>query len=78
MSNKKSGHPPKVLPRPKTTFQFPALTERPQSVTKYLEQSAPMRLGDAVVYYNPSPANAFLVSDGSYNPKECIGVTKGE
>lgn len=76
--SKKPTVPPKVLPRPKSAPRCPDPSERAVNTAKYSEQSSPMRFGDAVGYFNPSPANVFLVSEGSYSPKGSAGVKKGE
>ena len=70
--------PPKVHPRPKSICRHPEPSDRPASGAKYLEQSSPMKFGDAVEYFNPLPANVFVAIEGSYSPKGSRGVKKGE
>ena len=52
--------------------------ERPLTV-KYVEESPPLRLDDAVKYFGRSIAREFRVTEGAYNPKgRREGVAKGE
>ena len=37
-----------------------------------------MKFGEAVEYFNPLPANVFVVSEGGYSSKGSRGVKKGE
>lgn len=70
--------PPKVYPRPRSICPHPEPSERPASGAKYSEQSSPMKFGEAVEYFNPLPANVFVVSEGGYSSKGSRGVKKGE
>ena len=56
----------------------PPVEHSTSAVVKYTEESAPMRLGDAVQYFGLRVAMVFLVSDGAYNAKEREAVAIGK
>ena len=56
----------------------PPVEHSTSAVVKYTEESAPMRLGDAVDYFGLNAAMVFLVSEGAYNAKEREAVATGE
>ena len=56
----------------------PPVEHSTSAVVKYTEESAPMRLGDAVQYFGLRVTMVFLVSEGAYNAKECKAVAMGK
>ena len=51
--------------------------ERPLKV-KYVEESLPMRLDEAMKYFGRSITRQFRVIEGTYGPKGDEGAAKGE
>lgn len=73
--NVNSSSPRHESPRPRKAEQ---LLEEPLNAMTFTEESAPMRLGDAMGYFSPCLPKAFRVSEGVHNPKGSEGVAKGE
>ena len=56
----------------------PPVEHSTSAVVKYTEESAPMRLSDAVEYFGLNAAIVFLVSEGAYNAKYGKAVATGK
>ena len=72
----KNSSPLRHEPRPR---KFAQPVERPlNAIIKYVEESCPMRLDEAMEYFSSCLPKAFRANEGVYSPKGREGVAKGE
>ena len=65
-------------PRPKLKSPKAAQPMDGPLHTKYIEESCPMTLSEAMRYFSSALVKEFLVSDGVFSPKEHEGINLGK